>query len=595
MQLNLSPSKRYGISLKIFIVFIGFIVQFSVLLFLMRLCFSGIEFTDEGKYLNDSRSPGAFRDQVTHYGFVYHLIFKVIDFNVPVFRIINVLTTFFLAYLVSFQSLRKLSNLSKINHISVSISMGLFSLCFLSIKWLPTPSYNSLTLQSLLVFWMSFEYYRKTRNQKSQKLARLCLAATSILILLARPPSFLILTLILFSYLFFSVNSTYQFLLEIIKHSLLLALGIFMVSFLIYGYPLELLSGLLQGLQNSKLLAGDSYNAGRVLENLKFNFIEFFSVFFSLVVVIIQRLVLSFGKSNLTKRIKNFSGAFYFMSIIFIGSYFVMSTFSSLYLVLIPLSLAYMWVCLHQNSEISFGTTNYTYLLLMFPIVGAVGSTNNLISQSTYFFFFIILFYFMVIVQRIKNTRNYFLLHSLSFGLIFLLAGALYNSVNYPYRQHSSLLLNSYQMSNAPALRNLKVNFENALQYKVMMREVRKSGFQEGDGVIDLTGQSPLILFLIGAKPIGESWLIGGYKGSNELAIKKLNQENCRIKNQSFLLIEEGGLRSLNVSYILSETELNKNEYVSVATWHTPLGAGGNLMNRELSLLKPSFRVDLCR
>ena len=201
----------------------------------------------------------------------------------------------------------------------------------------------------------------------------------------------------------------------------------------------------------------------------------------------------------------------------------------------------------------------------------------------------------MVIVQRMKYNENNFLLHSLSFGLIFLLTGSLYNSVNYPYRQYSSLLANSYEMSNSPSLRNLKVNFENALQYKVMMKEIEKSGFQEGNGVIDLTGQSPLILFLIGAKPIGDSWLLGGYQGSNELAIKKLNQEDCMIKNQSFLLIEKDGPRSLSVNYILNETGLSKNKYVSVATWDTPLGAGGYLIKRELSLLKPSHRVDLCR
>lgn len=594
MKRNLSPTESHGISLKIFIVFIGFIVQSSVLFFLLRLCFLGIEFTDEGKYFNDSRSPGAFRDQVTHYGFVYHPIFKAIDFNVPVFRIINLLITFFLAYLVSFQSLRKLSKLSTINLISVSISIGLFSLCFLSVNWLPTPSYNSLTLQSLLAFWVSFEYYRDKRNQRSKKLAHFYLAATSNLVLLAKPTSFLLLSFIFFSYLFFTANSTRRVLLEIIQHVLLVTLGILTISFLFYGSPFQLLSGLYQGSQNVKLLGGKSLTVGRVLDGFKFNFIEAFSVIFTLVVIIAQRLVLSYGKSNLTKRIKNFSGAFYFISIILIGLYFVMSTISSLYLVLIPLSLAYMWVCLHQNSGSSIGIANYTYLLLMFPFVGAVGSANNLISHSKYFFFFVILFFFMVIVQRIKYNENKFLLHSLSFGLIFLLNGALYNSVNYPYRQYSSLLANSYEMSNSSALRNLKVNFENALQYKVMMKEVRKSGFQEGDGVIDLTGQSPLILFLIGAKPIGDSWLLGGYQGSNELAIKKLNQENCMIKNQSFLLIEKGGPRSLSVSYILNETGLSKNEYVSVATWDPPLGAGGYLIKRELSLLKPSRRVDLC-
>jgi hypothetical protein len=112
--------------------------------------------------------------------------------------------------------------------------------------------------------------------------------------------------------------------------------------------------------------------------------------------------------------------------------------------------------------------------------------------------------------------------------------------------------------------------------------------------VIDLTGQSPLILFLIGAKPIGDTWLLGGYPGSDALAIKKLNQVDCLTKKSSFLLIEEGGALSLNVDYILSETGLARNEYSSVATWNTPIGAGGFPTNREIKLLRPSGNSILC-
>jgi hypothetical protein len=127
-----------------------------------------------------------------------------------------------------------------------------------------------------------------------------------------------------------------------------------------------------------------------------------------------------------------------------------------------------------------------------------------------------------------------------------------------------------------------------------MSKVVDDSGFKPGDGLIDLTGQSPAVSFLIGAKPLGDSWLLGGYSGSNEFAIKKLMQLSCLEKHSGYLLIEPKGTLSLDVEYILSRIGLDYTNYSVVAKWTTPKGAGGFIERRRLFLLKPNHYNGYC-
>jgi hypothetical protein len=128
-----------------------------------------------------------------------------------------------------------------------------------------------------------------------------------------------------------------------------------------------------------------------------------------------------------------------------------------------------------------------------------------------------------------------------------------------------------------------------------MMQRVKGSGFVSGDGLIDMTGQSPSISFLIGAKPMGDSWLLGGYSGSNEYAVKKLNQLSCQEKVNSYLLVEPDGPLSLDIKYVLKEIGLGQNKYSPATNWATPRGAGGFLDARQLFLLKPDKTAKFCQ
>jgi hypothetical protein len=226
-------------------------------------------------------------------------------------------------------------------------------------------------------------------------------------------------------------------------------------------------------------------------------------------------------------------------------------------------------------------------LILILPFAGAFGTNNNLWSQSSMFFYFFLLYGIML--WFIDPNRKQFEPMPLAILVITVLLtiAFLSTSIDNPYRQISSLRNNTYLLNENNRVDGLRVSKETLLRLKAVFRELRQNDFREGTPVIDFTGQSPTTLFLAGAFPLGDTWLLGGYEGSNHYAFKKLSQVDCRILSEAWLLIEENGPRSLAYMEIIGKLGLNMNNYRPAAKWVTPRGAGGYNYGRSQILYKP--------
>jgi hypothetical protein len=115
----------------------------------------------------------------------------------------------------------------------------------------------------------------------------------------------------------------------------------------------------------------------------------------------------------------------------------------------------------------------------------------------------------------------------------------------------------------------------------------RAVGFSRGTPVLDLTGQSSTLLFSLNAKILADSWLIGGYPGSNSVALSKINDLQCTEIRSAWLLLEPDGPRAISFNETLGVLGLSLNQYFQVATWKTPTGSGGFKVGRTQYLLKP--------
>ena len=116
---------------------------------------------------------------------------------------------------------------------------------------------------------------------------------------------------------------------------------------------------------------------------------------------------------------------------------------------------------------------------------------------------------------------------------------------------------------------------------------VREAGFKPATPMIDLTGQSPGILFAIGAESIGQAWTIGGYPGSLKLAEAALSLTSCEKISTAWVLFEKDGPRSIPTELMTSLGANFPSDYKHVGKWQTGEGAGGYPNSRIQDLYKP--------
>jgi hypothetical protein len=115
----------------------------------------------------------------------------------------------------------------------------------------------------------------------------------------------------------------------------------------------------------------------------------------------------------------------------------------------------------------------------------------------------------------------------------------------------------------------------------------REAGFQPNTPMIDLSGQSPGLLYSIGAESVGQAWTIGGYPGSLKLAEAALAQTSCKKISAAWVLFEQAGPRSIPTELMLSVGADFPSSYRHVGTWQTAEGAGGYPDRRTQDLYRP--------
>ena len=116
-----------------------------------------------------------------------------------------------------------------------------------------------------------------------------------------------------------------------------------------------------------------------------------------------------------------------------------------------------------------------------------------------------------------------------------------------------------------------------------------QGGFKPNTPVIDLTGQYPGILYIIGAKAIGQPWMTGGYS----VAIKILSKVKCEEIATAWILYDPSSTAQLSPEILQNfGLDLHK-DYSQAAKFNPPMGVGGrnpNISHQQL-LLKPTRPV----
>jgi hypothetical protein len=256
----------------------------------------------------------------------------------------------------------------------------------------------------------------------------------------------------------------------------------------------------------------------------------------------------------------------------FTSSVFSLPYYSQLQVLSIPvgaaLSVAGYWISTQAKPKFS----NFAWISVFFlflPYIYAFGTNGNYFySGSATAFFWILAAIAMLAVIDPNWMRNSLL--PLAFISQFITIIFLLNAVESPYRQQNNLFENTQSIKIGDS--KVKVH-EKIAKYFDDARELAGSGhFKSGDSIIDLTGCSPGIAIIMGTHNLGAPWLLGGYPGSNHMALFYLNKVPFDQIRKACLITEPAGKRALDID-ILSNWGLSlENDYELVGEVLVPAG-----------------------
>lgn len=569
----------------------------------------GVDITDEGFYLAMISTPNSYPETTSHFGYILNLFWRGVDGDVVLFRQLNSIVIFFLAWVLLFSINVKNKKCLSLPELALISTIFAFSVFSYFIYWIATPSYNSLNLVSLLLVSIGVVLAGYKRSYVIN-MGYLMIGLGSFLCFVTKPTSAAALGVFLLFWFLYKLKNSLN------RNSIYLGLFISLScsaslmlchSYFNFGSLLNVVDNLILGLENGKLLLGENWSSfSNILWKGNLDLSSAFSSILAVSFIFSGLFLLRITRAN--KYLYKSQVTLIFITIfvvvlIVLSSYFFyefnpLSTFNNddkflitwLPIFLIVIVLLFLNLIKHGFCE----RVAQTLLLLAMPYIYTIGTASEYyvwISATPIFGFAAI----SSLISINSNSQKYrvlplIFLGAFVVGLTSLIVGS---AVKSPYRQISMPQFldeeNSFTEVSDGRLKGLKLNTDLENHLKKLSTAAKQNGFIENTPVIDMTGASPGVLFAIEAKNLGVAWLLGGYPGSEHYAINILSRASKEDLDRAWLLLENNSewRRQLPESVLESLGKNIKNDYILVVKSILPEGIGGRSSTSEQSLYKP--------
>ncbi len=575
------------------------ITTLFMLCWLLWRCRYGFDFTDESFYLIWISNPSIYHLAASQFGFIYHPLDILLGGNIAWLRQANILITFGLAWLLSgvfFKQLLLSAPGSLDGRTNMKIAAAAASLASSSFvifdEWLLDPNYNSLALQALLLAGTGFLLSEKTSSKLSIA-GYLLIGVAGWLAFMAKPTTAAALGLIAILYLLLSGKCN----IRLLGISAVTAIGLLLLSaWAIDGSIIGFINRLKGGLQIGEILqAGHTLN--RILRIDSFSLTpteksllaaSTFTIFFSICCSACRRKHLVFIGVTFPVLIFAIS-----LTIIWGGfpPQIIPDQFQGLQMLGVifgTIVAAIAAMLIQRKARIRRASLALALCFSTLPYAFVFGTNNNywhIVSGASIFWVITTL---TILISTARTEVIWRVLLPVTAGAQLITIVLVNVGMENPYRQPQPLRLNQYTTSIGPS-RSKLILPEGFSKYLNEVNAIaHNQGFKPGIPMIDLSGHSPGTLYSLGAKSIGQPWMVGGYKGSEQLALFMLDQVSCEDIARAWLLLESSGPRKLNPA-ILKRYGINfEQDYVEVGNLNTPVGKGGYDKSYNEKLLKPT-------
>lgn len=553
----------------------------------------GIDFTDESFYLVWLSNPFIYSESTTQFGFIYHSLYGLLEGNIAALRQANILFTFGLAWVLGHIFLKVVfanSRIGRLQRMALSSGFATASLLFL-VSWLPTPSYDSLALQALLIAAIGLLLIE----------SRLTVASLSGLVLvgvggwlafMAKPTTAAALGCSVGAYLLGAKKIHIRLLAVSLGTALVL---LFLSAWIIDGSIANFIRRLDTGVELSGYLGGGH----SIVELLRID--DFYlggrnrtSMIVLISIILCASFLLQSPRQTRVACgiVLTAVGLAFVLSTTFglRNSILAFGTYRGLLILTIPLSALFLGVFYNGLEGVSKVTSSHWMLALFFlvlPHVYAFGTNGNYWQAGSAAGLFWVLSGLVLLAPATRESKPWPLLFPLIIALQVIVVALIQTGLETPYRQPQPLRFNNSPTEIGRPGSELILSAGYSHYLEEAKSAARIAGLKAGTPVIDLSGQSPGILYALGATSVGQAWLIGGYPGSAALALKALKRVPCNELASAWVLLEAGGPRSISSDALAGFGADASKHYESVASWEVAEGAGGYKKRRSQQLLKP--------
>ena len=546
-------------NLHILIIFGVFVYILGMLIFNSN---RGLDLTDESFYILNSIYPFDIFSVVTHENYYTGLLFYLSSYNLAIFRVFGIIVLLLSSLWFSIELYKYIEERYQLdydiyNKFYFILIISLSSLVYYS-YWLLTPSYNWLSLVAMILILASI--FRCINNIKIIRgklftLEYFYIGFSLSLLFMAKPTSLLglfpaFVFFILFNYkkidllkAFISVSIVFFTL--ILFHIIFLDGGF---SSYIYRFNESMdrmsLMGGGHGIKNSLIaFYQDAKNIFKAINMFKLTtivFVLFFIIIYlknknKLLSLFIYLFIFLFGILLYKLNVLPFSVSQKIYLQILIFSFFVI--------------LIYFFIedSMKERLKIFFNSFLLFLFLSYLSLAVSFGTGNNIWFHSgiAYFFPVAALMSFVFIFDKyhsmIKNMK-------IVVGILISLSviTVINNAYKNPYRLNTSI---KEQTEKVDLLGGIKVDEQQKIYIDGILNSKRINlNANENIYLIDTTGATPGANLILDAKFFGQSWLLGGYKGSNEFAYRILSSISYDKLKKAWVLTAPNGSINLDLN-----------------------------------------------
>ncbi|WP_155892819.1 hypothetical protein [Intrasporangium chromatireducens] len=559
----------------------------------------GLDLTDEGFYLNSISRPWDDHSSILLFGYAYHPLYLLFGGDIVMLRWAGLLITTLAVTLLAWVALGTpalVGGRPVPRKLRAVASVGLGALSPLSLVQFPlTPSYNSLTEQALalaatgLIVGLSRKGRRATAGW-------VLLGVAAWLTFLGKPTSAAAFAALVLPAVALLLRRSPLRIMRGLATALAGCLAAVAATLILSRLPpAAFLEVLANGLQTSAALEGHS-------DLVRWDEIPLSKAFYLALLAVVGLAVLgsaAYGRVRLRER---WFRQAVVASMLLLGSAVLILEILALWRAhgLLPMAYLYgpatalggallallcvlcstAWQHVRRRPARAAPSgrdavlTRMVLLLVLtlLPAVYAFGTNNNLWSSQGRAAAFP-----AIAVAALMAGRPTALLAIPLSGLLFLtpLQTA---SVLSPYRYPSLLSATAVtQLGSDGTVGLTPVDSARLARVRAIPRRV---GLQPGTPIVDLTGDSPGYIHLLGGRAVGQAWIIGGYPGSNAAASLALAHDRCELDG-AWVLAGVGQPRGIEES-VLHEFGLDLHrDFRPVANFER-LASGGSRPPTEI-------------